>query len=351
MIVEIQYLRAIAALMVVFYHTVPQLERMGYTGPKMHFLSSGVDIFFVISGFIMTYIVTRTPQTPLAFLWNRMVRILPLYWGLTLFMVVVGILAPSLLQSSIVQGYHLFASLFFIPAYHPVNGEIYPLLTPGWTLNYEMFFYVIFSLCLLLPAAMRNFAAIALISILTVGFRYFASGLLSEFYGNPIVFDFCGGIVLGWAYCAGYFRFADKRKGRLAGALAVAVGFAALVFFGLAVSGGYHLVKVGIPSFLVVLGALAVAANRGACRLAILERIGDASYSLYLSHFIMMSLLGQVARKLIWRGVDAPAWSYPLFSIAAVAICVIVSLSLHDIFEVNTQRFLRGRRSAGKVRA
>ena len=145
-IYSIQYLRGIAALMVVLLHVRVQLGRMGYGGYWPEFLMAGVDIFFVISGFIMWVTTFDGSTTPWQFLFRRFVRIIPVYWLLTTTTVAVMLVAPSAVQSGRFDSIHVLSSYLFIPTVHPLTGMMEPVLIPGWTLNYEMFFYIIFEI-------------------------------------------------------------------------------------------------------------------------------------------------------------------------------------------------------------
>ena len=344
MIIEIQYLRAVAALMVVLFHSVWQLYRMNYAGPDVSMLSAGVDIFFIISGFVMVYISGQRTMTPASFMRDRIFRIVPLYWILTLFIAAVGVLVPSVLQSSAFDPGHLLASLAFLPAVHPVNGGIFPTLQLGWTLNYEMYFYVIFAACLLLPDRARIAGVLGALAALTVLFSL-GSGTTSAFYANPIVFEFGFGVVLGWLYRSHPGLFAVGRPGSAA-LLGLIAGF---LLLGL----GYalwpevpRLVRVGLPSLLIVAATLVAAGGprRRVWPFGVL--VGDASYSLYLSHTITLSALGQLARRLVG---ETPGLAFHLlFMAAAVVICVAVALLVHRHIDVPLQRRLRSLKRSGR---
>lgn len=129
--------------MVVVYHLKPQLERMNASLLPADWLSAGVDLFFVISGFIMWWTTSGIEITPGRFMLKRVHRIVPLYWAVTGFYVVVLLVAPRFMQTGALDPAHAIASFLFIPWQHPVLAPAYPLVTPGWTLNYEMFFYVV----------------------------------------------------------------------------------------------------------------------------------------------------------------------------------------------------------------
>ena len=153
-IISIQILRALAALLVVFHHARYQIRDFEafFYGGIWQSGQAGVDIFFVISGFIMWVTTHDRRTTPLQFLTNRIVRIVPLYWLLTLTVAAACLIAPSLFRGVVLAPEHVVKSLFFIPDFYPgMPTHIWPLLLPGWTLNYEMIFYVVFAVALLLP--------------------------------------------------------------------------------------------------------------------------------------------------------------------------------------------------------
>ncbi len=147
---NIQLLRALAALSVVITHT---LHETGAHEQTLN-LGFGVDVFFVISGFIMAQTSLREfgmAGAPLRFFLRRLARVAPIYWLLTTLMLAGSLIAPSLLNVPTGGLGHIVASYLFIPDARGA-GEMRPVLALGWTLNYEMFFYALFSLALLAPA-------------------------------------------------------------------------------------------------------------------------------------------------------------------------------------------------------
>ncbi len=143
-VVSIQALRAIAALSVVLCHCFKYYGQAINGSPigQWDRLGSGVDLFFVISGFVMVYGPLFGAQGgPLTFMRHRLARIVPLYWAATTIWLLLG------------QPFHtteLLGSYFFIP--YPSFG-FNPLYGVGWTLNFEMLFYTVFSVCLLFRKA------------------------------------------------------------------------------------------------------------------------------------------------------------------------------------------------------
>src|ERR1700730_5914930 len=154
MIFNIQSLRALAALSVAYFHT-------DFGG--IRFGSFGVDVFFVISGFIMAQICQTDSSH---FFLRRLVRIVPLYWALTLLIFGLAKFAPWLVYRAPADWADLARSLFFVP-YQNKSGLVQPELFLGWTLNYEMFFYVNVALALLIvpPRFAAGLAAALIIGI------------------------------------------------------------------------------------------------------------------------------------------------------------------------------------------
>jgi len=150
-LIGIQYLRFISAMLVVVMHATEAIAlRLPSSGQQIWDRGSvGVDIFFVISGFVMT--ITCLPggtygSNPLKeagnFFWRRIVRIAPIYWVYTLLKVALVLALPSLALRTSISAEHVLASLFFWPTVAPW-GLIQPVLPVGWSLNFEMLFYCI----------------------------------------------------------------------------------------------------------------------------------------------------------------------------------------------------------------
>lgn len=336
---EIQYLRGIAAMMVVLYHTIPQLQRMGYR-PSLNFecLSYGVDIFFVISGFIMTIISIDNQQYRWDFIKNRIIRIVPVYWLLTSFTAVLGVSAPFLLQSTQVDLAQYIKSLLFIPYIHPIMHSYLPLLQPGWTLNYEMYFYVIFALFLGVRGDAKYFFMIVTLSALTIFIGQCLDFVPVAFYGNWIILEFCFGILLGYAYTRHVQVFSIKFGAPIG--IVIFVGGFIQLFSGRSISPDYsRLLIAGIPSLLIVSGALFLSKSEIRIESRLLKSIGDSSYSLYLLHGILMSALGQLFRKIVIP--FAGSTTYFVFPVIALATCAVASYIFYITVELKLTRQMR----------
>lgn len=272
---SIQALRAVAALMVLAHH----LSSHRFVGG-----AAGVDIFFVISGFIMGSVDTKA--APTQFMLKRIIRIVPLYWATTLLLcagALAGVFARFTFDTS-----SLLKSLLFVP-YANEAGQIWPLAIAGWTLNAEMMFYVLFAASLMTRAP-RITCAAALAGIVIAGALFAPESAPLRFWTSAIMLEFIAGLAL-----AGPVRPAGLGRGLVM----VAVGTAALITAEVAwrYTEALRPLVWGGPAALIVCGGLAIErAGRWPTRsLAWLERIGDASYSLYLTHgFVVAVLLRKV---------------------------------------------------------
>jgi exopolysaccharide production protein ExoZ len=286
---SIQYLRAVAALAVVAFHA----GGLRY-GETFGIGAAGVDIFFVISGFVMWSIGSADRQSAPEFLIRRLARVAPMYWLLTSLLIAGALLVPAAFPRMKLDIFHTIASLLFIPARSPIDSQfLWPVLVQGWTLNYEMFFYVIFALTLLLPKNARLTAMLALFPALALA-GVFGGGTSPLFlvYTDQIMLEFVAGILLARLFELGY------RGSRRAGYFLLGAG---MIGYGLvAITDLAHprLIVWGVPAFLVVAGLLAVELNGALIRSRVLTLAGDASYSIYLTHGITISLLGKFAGAL-----------------------------------------------------
>jgi peptidoglycan/LPS O-acetylase OafA/YrhL len=320
-LVSIQYLRGIAAMMVVVFHLQPQLVRMGYNGPWLPGLSSGVDIFFVISGFIMWVTTCGKPITPLDFWQRRISRIVPLYWLVTTFMVVVMLVAPRLLQTSRFDPAHVAASYLFVAWPHPAKHVLEPVVMPGWTLNYEMFFYLIFGIFLAAPPRWRFAGTVGSIALLVLagGVAGFPNETLAQFYTSDIMLEFALGVGLGWISTNGGLLL---RVPPSAGWAMLIVGLLVITLLpGWLDQPPPRVVMRGIPAAALAAGALIIETHRSIRSGGILKQLGDASYSIYLSHVVTMSAVSQG-----WRLIhlDRLPGGLILFCAVCVAICAVV---------------------------
>lgn len=254
--------------------------------------ASGVDLFFVLSGFLMTTITTSDSR-PAAFLRDRAWRIIPSYWLVTTVMVVGGLLRVFPRMTLVPD--HVVASYLFLPM-RTHSGEIVPLLVQGWTLNYEAAFYLAFAA--LLPLR-RPALAIAIMGVLFVGAvavgRALPSGRAAlTFYTDPIILEFVLGCGLGLLAA----RPIDGL--RWCGIMSLSIG---VVWWGVSISPAAPFGRVagcGFAFALILASAIAIERRGWWPTIPMLRRLGDSSYSIYLWHTLALSVVVHVGRRAGW---------------------------------------------------
>ncbi len=335
MIVSLQYLRAVAALLVVAFHASDKLGRMaGAEGTASFTVGlAGVDIFFVVSGFIMLATTQGKDVSPADFARKRFERIVPLYWLLTLLVVAIVLARPGLLSTAAFDGAHFAASLLFIPWQHPVLDAHMPLLVPGWTLNYEMAFYALFAASLLLPARMRVPGLVGALSLAAFAGLFVPAGTIAAFYTDPIILEFAAGLVLASVW----------RRG-LPMSRTAALCLAGLGFLGLYLGSGTDLPRIvwaGIPAMMIVAGVVHADGRREQRPMRLPMLLGDASYSIYLSHVIVLPVLAKAWTSL---GLGVAGLQGPAFLALALAASALAGAALYGAVERPLMRHFAARR-------
>ncbi|NYH11580.1 acyltransferase family protein [Pseudomonas moraviensis] len=326
MLISVQALRALAAWAVVCHHFMQIFFDFEARGPIGQLFidkgAVGVDIFFVISGLVIFLSTEGKALPPARFLLYRLFRIVPAYWLYTVLMALLVVFARPLLPDQTVDWSHLLLSLLFIPTENPGGYGIYPTLNVGWTLNYEMLFYVLFAWALLFRLQVRLLVVAALLFAVCQAWTGF--GWVSEFYRSDIVYEFLLGIGIGMLY----------RRGWIGPAL-----WLPLLGIGAALLAIYHLppeprlLNWGVPSAVLVMASMAL--ERHVERNRVLKLLGDCSYSVYLMHVLVLSAGGYLARR---YGINP----YLMFVVCALAIAVGSWLS-YEWVEKRSYQWLKAR--------
>lgn len=327
-IVAVQYLRAVAALLVLASHALlyPLAgENLAYG--RLGWL--GVILFFVISGFIMVSVTDAGRFDGRQFMRRRILRVVPLYWAFTLLAAALALLAPQLFKTTSFDGEQLALSLAFIPFYNAASNGLHPLYKLGWTLNYEMFFYACFALMAVFTARGRvlgltfAYAALAL-----VGFLLAPQPAIPQFYTSFLPLAFVAGCWIGLGHVEGWIA----KVPRVVVLFLAAVGVAGLVE-GFAWNRGLVEDVTAFAGLLGFSGAALVLALRSEGRLprlAWLERMGNASYSIYLVHIFAVALMAGIGLKLIGR--DLPG-IVPVVTVLAISTGIWMGLLLYRYVE------------------
>ena len=319
---SIQILRGVAAIFVVISHLCTQMRD---NQPAPCFLACcanlggiGVDIFFVISGFIMVVTATGRPDglgASLNFLRKRVLRIYPVYWVWTSVLLLLwgfklADQAPSLTPSYVIPSYLLW------PALNDA-GKWMPMINQGWSLSFDLYFYLFFAAAialktrrltmLLLLAAFLALFALSKIVNLPPSLDYLAS--------SPLIFEFLLGVAAGAIHVR--IRGGDHVSAAVAMMSFATLGFLFALFTTTSLP---HLLTHGLPALLLVLGASLLPTRNTRC-LAVPILLGDASYSIYLIHSFLMGVSGNLLRKGIGTQIQ-PDLLIVILTILFVAICV-----------------------------
>jgi exopolysaccharide production protein ExoZ len=235
---------------------------------------------------------------------------------------------------------HVLRSLFFVPHADP-TGLIAPLIVPGWTLNYEMFFYLLFAAVLLLPQRLRPLALTTVLAGL-VALRPLGdvANPLWATYTNSLLLEFAAGVWLGKAWSEGRL----PRRGVALAAIALGLaGFAAAAISGVDVDRARVLIW-GVPAFLLVAGAVSLERAGPIPAWPPLRALGDASYSLYLVHGLAISA---VFRLMQMAGVT----STPVLFAGSLVAGVAAGLAAYQLAEKPLMKLFKTGMAARRNRA
>ncbi|MAK60631.1 MAG: hypothetical protein CMK09_06605 [Ponticaulis sp.] len=370
----IQVLRAVAAYLVVFFH-LHELERSGIEmagGQEAGLIGGafkngwlGVDLFFVISGFIMVYVThSRAPglSTIKDFLLARVFRIYPVWW---LFM---GLMAAyyffahgAPFDAAIVERMgnnettHIISSILLIPQLN------FPILSVGWTLVHEVWFYIVFSLLLLLP---RKFLWVGLlgwaIMVAAGSLAGFSSHHATDYLKlatSPLTLEFIAGAAMALAFVNGIRAYAALASGLGAAGLALILAFHP-IHSPFTLEWGRVLVAT-LPCALLVYAAACSSERVKGPVYAVLRALGDWSFSLYLCHIMAMAAVRIILPIVANQGeavLGLPTGSLDVFRLgtpgildnivfiftALIAATCVAGLSFH-LFERPVLKFLNAR--------
>lgn len=325
---SIQVLRGITAVFIILEH--------------IRFLNCGafgVDIFFCISGFMIMFSTHRDGRH---FLAKRLIRILPLYYLMTVGTFILLLLFPTMFQQTNADPVFLLKSLCFVP-FDIGGGVLQPLMRIGWTVNCELFFYLIFGIALGISHRFRGLlCSLFLIATILIARLVPAPSAALAFYGNPVMLEFIYGIL---AYYAAWGLYRLYRTRKLPRACLL-LGFPGCLgcLWGLLITkphinilGFRRPILWGLPALLIVLCAFLAGLNAKKMP-GPLVRLGNISFSLYLMHYYPVMLLDRAV-------FDFSVCSSRALAGTAVAIAVSVGLALvsHALIEVRLSNWLRGR--------
>lgn len=352
-IYSLQALRAIAALLVLWSHAIDGAELFSVPHQSHffhweHFGPCGVDLFFVISGFIVSLVAARAGRgeggdrstTTLHFLTRRITRVFPLYWILTIVLILEGFFGR---HGNEWQKVAWLPTLFLLPSAHYPTGA--PLLALGWTLLFEIYFYVVLATFLFLSPRflVRNtvlflVAAVLVGALIGIERPWLVVGL------NPMLLEFVFGCALGVLFYRTRHRAATLRRPGAALAAIGAIGLLSTIFFGYgSANDAFHILAGrdcwlrvgvwGVPSALLVGGMLLWNPVMFSPPARVLVFLGDASFSIYLCTMPARSVVDHFWREFGMFGADAGVFFGAIFcTIAGVACYLVVERPLMHAF-------------------
>jgi exopolysaccharide production protein ExoZ len=303
---SLQLIRFIAAFLVVITHSIDRMKH--YSDEPFHivldffhkFGSSGVDMFFIISGFVMMYISSASIANGTfdlkRFYIKRLVRVVPIYWIITAIVSILLIVYPSVFYNTTTDIYHTLGSYFFIPIADPLN-KFAPLLGVGWTLNLEMYFYLIFGLFIFF-FKLNAFKYIICFFIVTslIGFilQLGKQGYYLNVLTNPMFLEFIFGMVLFKIMSKREFTF---REAAVLLILSISI-YTVPIFVSFDIS--IRFIYWGVPSFLLILSMITFEKLGKLKVSSFFIKLGDASYSIYLTHYFAIGLLYKIGDDIGW---------------------------------------------------
>jgi peptidoglycan/LPS O-acetylase OafA/YrhL len=300
---NIQALRGIAVLLVMLLHlyAIEKKYSADTILPELFHLGAfGVDIFFLISGFIMATVTAGSEKgihTASNFLLLRLTRIYPLYWAITALLAILVLLIPGILSTPIFNTQFLINSFFLLPQ------PYIPLLSVGWTLVHEMYFYFIFSFFLLALKESHRLAAILIWCLISaIGYLYILPTQEQSPWIyiaiNPLTLEFTTGCLIA--------MLLQKWQPKHPVFIITSGGFLAWLiwhFWQTQINnsefpiGGDRVIYFLLPASLIVTGGVSME-KAGRILPAFLQKIGDASYSVYLTHVLVLSAMGKLWQPL-----------------------------------------------------
>jgi len=343
-IVSIQLLRAVAALSVVYVHCADDIVCRNFPTAGRF----GVDIFFIISGFVIAYVVSTGKDGAGKFFIKRVIRIEPMYLLVTTIMALTAVIFPGMIKNNEISVSGFIKSILFIPG--PENNGL-PALDQGWSLNYEILFYVVVFLCVLFVRNKRYLTPtyVLILVFIMAGLQFLnTESFILNYYGPSLFLEFIYGIILYRLYTL----FETNNCGIIVNRRVkiTALTISAIFFYGLMVYcdiGNRYLfmsrgISFGIPALALVGSVLflekEIKCNNRAVRFAV--ELGEASYVMYLIHCLVIVFLA----KVVFRET-AETKCLLIYEIVKIAITFIVTITfsilVHRFVDMPIQRYLK----------
>lgn len=298
--ISVQQLRGIAVLLVVLFHMTTKLRDNGFWQYGFSIGMSGVDIFFVISGFIMM-LISKRESNFFIFLLKRVVRIYPVYLIVATIFILMFYSFPSISNAhNLDKKFSLLNTLTLLP----IDNNI---VMVGWTLSYELFFYLVFAICMQFSIRKEFSISFAILCFFILG-RLFNNDFLS----NSVMFEFVLGV---FSYVL--YKELSFPRSAVVKFLMIFISVSWMYYSPV----GIRFFDLGIPSFIIFNSYVSLFKNAGA---GVLSTIGDASYSIYLTHLLSISAIFLIGHRFL--GLNNPVILYILMLLPALVFGIIFHL-------------------------
>jgi len=311
--ISVQILRGIAAMMVIVYHITQKLYVNGDIKWSFELGAAGVDIFFIISGFIIYYSSVHEFSAN-EFMKKRIFRIYPLYWVITLVTLVISYIRPGMINQHVEVPISMWNSFTLFP----VPGTS-PLLIVAWTLSFEMFFYVIYYMAIKLKVNRILFSSVAIAVLVVIGQIF-----KIPFINDPITLEFIYGMIIA------YLVTSKNTKAIMVIAAACLILSATPVVWHSEIRSLYY----GIPALALfcvfLLLEKKVRQEGGIIKLA--QVIGDSSYSIYLTHLYSLGIVFILIKSRV---------SVPVLVVVSFIVSVIIGILCYKLLEKRIIKSLR----------
>lgn len=354
----VQTLRGIAAVMVMIYHKRAALDTMTKPFGELFFgaASMGVDLFFIISGFIMVMVNERNPknisnvQGAWEFFTNRISRILPLYYLTIGIFYILSWRGFSFLWD-VGTTHEIGKSFMFIPLHFSREAPFYgyAAITVGWTLNYEMFFYLLLTISLLFGKYRYWIFSVLILVLLILVPLVFKGNLFFDaqhhyHFGwgylnlmtNPIIWEFVAGMLLGAWYVYRKPHWSKPVYWLLFAMFGTLVGLQLLGKW----NGGHGMTHWGFPLLGLVVSLVFYENQYGMKVSRWLLFLGKISFSIYLLHPVVQFVVQYRLAPLYWSSLPNTSMYVLVSSLLTIGIATLTQYLIENRFSNLFKNFL-----------
>ena len=330
-------LRGVGAMSVVIYHA-----QYGMHLPIADAGYLGVDLFFILSGFVLSHAHPETRWSWIryrSFLRTRIARIFPMHWAGLALVGLVLVLYPKVYSDmpGRFQWSELISSLLLIQNWGWGRALVWNI--PSWSLSTEWMVSIAFPLFIIPARCVIRPVLAALLCAVCLG--AFAVFLVITNYPDPNVAAKAGIVRTVCEFAAGCFLYRIYAAGLIVSA-EVALSGAALIVAGLLFAPLALLTVFGFP-VMILLATQSSNPIAAVLSSPVLVFLGEISYSIYLLHWILLQVSDRLQLALHIHGVTALAWFF-----CFVTLVIVLSTATYHSIELPARRLLRGRRVASR---